>query len=246
MATDARLEPPTVDVLDELIRLADAGIVIGFATGRGGSAGTALRAALPQRLHSKITIGYYNGGYIRSLDVDIDRKRPKDDPDLAAVADWIEVRGLLMTGTSLKRGPLQLSIGHSDLASSITFLSVIASCPLIKRGTVKLLSSHHSFDLIPAGTSKTSVTDHLRAAVVDGTEVLAIGDSGEPGGNDTTELLSQPPSVSVDGVCGRLDGCWSMFGSAVTGPAALLRILRGLRIEAGHARLDIELLAASH
>jgi hypothetical protein len=245
VATDARLEPPACEVLQELTRLADAGVAIGFATGRGGSAGTALRAALPRRLHAAVTVGYYNGGHIRPLDVDIDYDRPEDDRDLSAVADWIEARDLLRTGVPLKRGPVQLSIGHADLASPTTFRSSITSCPPVERGAVKVLSSHHSFDLIPAGTSKTAVTARMRAAVADGTEVLSIGDSGEPGGNDA-ELLSQPPSISVDGVCGRLDGCWSLFGAAASGPAALLRILRALRVESGHARLEIESLAASN
>ena len=74
-------------------------------------------------------------------------------------------------------------------------------------------------------------------------QVLAIGDSGEPGGNDN-ELLAAPPSVSVDGVCGHLGGSWSFFGRSPSGPAALLRILRALRVENGHGRLDLDTLDA--
>lgn len=244
VATDARLEPPADELLQELIRLADAGVAIGFATGRGGSAGAALRAALPPRLHAAVTIGYYNGGHIRPLNVNIEQDRPKLDPNLTAAADWIEARDLLRDGATLKRGAVQLSISHADLVEPTVFRSVIASCPLVDGGVVKVLSSHHSFDLIAAATSKTAVTERMLAAV-GGLQVLAIGDSGEPGGNDA-ELLSRSPSISVDGVCGRLDGCWSLFGAAPSGPAALLRILRALRVESGHARLDTESLAASY
>jgi hypothetical protein len=245
VATDVRLAPPAKEVILELTRLADAGLAIGFATGRGGSAGTALRAALPRRLHSSMIIGYYNGGHIRPLNVDIDHDRPEEDREISSVADWIEAQELLKAGASLKRGSVQLSISHADLTSPATFRMSIESCPLVKRGAVKVLSSHHSFDLIPMGTSKSAVTAMIRAAAPHGAEVLAIGDSGEPGGNDA-ELLAQSPSISVDGVCGRLDGCWSLFGATASGPVALVRILRALRIDSGQARLDIESLTLNN
>lgn len=244
VTTEARLEPPAPEIISELTRLADAGLAVGFATGRGGSAGIALREALPERLHPTITIGYYNGGHVRMLDVDVETDRPQVDTDLLALADWIEGQSLLIPGTLLKRGEVQITIRHSELTDPAAFTSRVADFPAVADGRLKALRSHHSFDLLPSSTSKTTVTTEMRQRMGGDWKVLAIGDSGEPGGNDT-EILGLPPSVSVDGVCGHLGGSWSLFGRASSGPTALLRILRALRTESGHARLDHDSLGAS-
>lgn len=245
VTTEARLDPPDARVVAELVRLADAGIAIGFATGRGGSAGDALRAALPERLHRLVTVGYYNGGHIRALEVDIDKDQPQADRDLSALADFIEGEGLLRPGVALKRGRIQITVNHSEVIEPATFVKAIGKFPAMGEGRIKAHSSHHSFDLLPAATSKILVTAQMRQTMAEGVQVLAIGDSGEPGGNDS-ELLRQPPSVSVDGVCGHLGGSWSMFGRSPSGPDALLRILRALSVENGHARLDANSLGANH
>lgn len=244
VTTEARLEAPSPELVAELTRLADGGLALGFATGRGGSAGVALRDALPQRLHSHVTMGYYNGGHLRSLEVDIESDRPTADPDLSSLANWIEAGDMLTSHATLKRGEVQLTIRHSDLIDPKAFVSSVGAFPAVYAGRLKVLSSHHSFDLLPAATSKTTVTAYMQSAIGDARRVLAIGDSGEPGGNDS-ELLDRPPSISVDGVCGHLDGSWSIFGRSATGPEALLRILRALRLENGHARLDIDSIGVS-
>lgn len=244
VTTSARLEPPSPALVAELTRLADLDIAIAFATGRGGSAGDALRAALPQRLHPEVIIGYYNGGHMRPLNVNIETDPPEAHPDLASLADWIEEQGLLRPGVSLKRGRVQVTVNHADILAPAAFFAALEGFPPVAEGRLKRLSSHHSFDLVPAGTSKTAVCDALRLDLAEGHRVLAIGDSGEPGGNDT-ELLAGFPSISVDGVCGHLDGSWSLFGRSSSGPAALLRILRALHGESGHVRLNLNLLDAS-
>ena len=244
VATEARFDPPGKDVIDELTRLADSGIIVAFATGRGGSAGEALRRALPARLHPGITVGYYNGGHIRPLSVDIEADPPDVDSDLAALAEWIQRQGLLRPGATLRRGRVQVTVSHADVLEPAAFLGALDGFPAIAQGRIKGTSSHHSFDLLPSRTSKTLVLGELLRIVPTGAQVLAIGDSGEPGGNDA-ELLAVPPSISVDGVCGSLGGSWSAFGRAIRGPNALLRILRALRVENGHGRLDVRSLAAS-
>jgi hypothetical protein len=188
-------------------------------------------------------MGYYNGGHLRSLEVDIESDRPTADPDLSSLANWIEAGDMLASGVTLKRGEVQLTIRHSELTDPRGFVSTIGAFPAVSAGRLKVLSSHHSFDILPAATSKTMVTAHMQSAIGEARRVLAVGDSGEPGGNDS-ELLDRPPSISVDGVCGHLDGSWSIFGRSATGPDALLRILRALRLENGHARLDIDSLGA--
>ncbi len=244
VTTESRLDPPAGEIISELIRLADSGIAIGFATGRGHSAGIALRKALPERLHHAVTVGYYNGGHVRMLDVDVENDRPEINPELLAFADWIEGQSLLAPGIHLKRGEVQITIRHSELTDPLMFAALVAEFPAVAKGRIKVLSSHHSVDILPSSSSKTTVTDEMHRRIGAEHEVLAIGDSGEPGGNDN-ELLGRPPSVSVDGVCGHLGGSWSLFGNVTSGPAALVQILRALRTENGHARFDLNSLGTS-
>ncbi len=244
VTTEARLDPPAPEIVTELTRLADAGIAIGFATGRGGSAGDALRKALPERLHPSILVGYYNGGHIRPLNVNIEQDQPEADPNLASAAAWIEDQALLRPGVKLKRGRVQITINHSDVLAPADFRTSLAAFPAVADGRIRSVGSHHSFDILPAATSKTAVLASMRHVIGPGSQILSIGDSGEPGGNDQ-ELLANSPSISVQAVCGQLSGSWSLFGRSASGPSALLRILRALRVENGHACLDLDSLGAS-
>ncbi len=236
--TEARLEPPDPRIVDELVRLVDGGILLGFATGRGGSAGDMLRKVLPERMHPAVTMGYYNGGHIRTLDVNIDEDQPAQDPAILEVADWIEQKGLLVETRLRKRGRVQLMLNHKDLADPDRFADNVALCPAVRDERVRVLSSHHSFDVVSRGATKLSVLRALSAKTGDPDAlVLGIGDSGSPIGNDN-ELLSGAHGISVDSVCGSLSGCWSFFGAELTGPGALLRILEAVEPSPQGAAID--------
>ena len=242
VSTADRLLAPNERVLGELVRLIDGGIAVGIATGRGGSVGEMLREQLPPRVHVLVVVGYYNGGHIRTLDVDIATDRPAQNADLLAVADWIVDRNLLTANRKLKRGFQQIMLNHADLIDPITFRAELERCHHVADGRVRVLSSHHSFDIVPQGTSKIAVVRAVLEQIgAPEAAVLCIGDSGSPGGNDH-ELLSGLHGVSVDTVCGNVAGCWSLFGHDLTGPAALLRILTSLKIEGGNGCLDLSAL----
>ncbi len=232
--TEARLGPPSSPVMEELIRLLDGGIRVGFATGRGGSAGGKLRESLPARTHRHILMGYYNGAHIRTLDVDISRDRPEIDSGVAAVAEWIRGAGVLRDGVDLDVGEVQVTINHFDILDRAGFAARLVACPEVATGAVRVLSSQHSFDLVPKGTTKLSVVRQLSC---DG-PVLGVGDSGSPLGNDR-ELLSGPHGISVGSVCGSCRGAWTLFGSRMCGPEALLRMLRAARVEDGKMRINL-------
>jgi hydroxymethylpyrimidine pyrophosphatase-like HAD family hydrolase len=236
---EARLGPPSPQVMAELVRLVDCGTRVGFATGRGGSAGEKLRGALPDRIHRRIPVGYYNGAYVRTLDVDIRHDRPESDPHLAAVAEWIGRSGLLRESAFLA-SEVQVTVKHESVQDVAAFRNRLASCPEIAAGKVKVLSSQHSFDIVPSGTTKLAVVRELSGGGCTG-RVLGIGDSGSPLGNDR-ELLSAPHAVSVGSVCGSHAGAWTLFGSKLCGPDAVLRILRAARVEDGELRIDVSKL----
>lgn len=237
--TEARLGPPSKEVMDELVRLVDGGVQVGFATGRGHSAGGKLRESLPERIHSRILMGYYNGAHIRTLDVDIRDDPPAEDDRVSEVARWISASGLLQPGSEIETGRAQVTIDHSDVLDPTSFAARLGACPAVANGGVRVLRSHHSFDIVPAGTTKLKVVE----ALVDSSGqpaglVLGIGDSGSPLGNDR-ELLSGQHCISVSSVCGSHQGSWTLFGSDLQGPEALARILRAANAESGCARIDM-------
>jgi hypothetical protein len=236
----ARLGAPSKLVMDELVRLVDCGVRVGFATGRGGSAGIKLREALPERVHASVLVGYYNGAHVRTLDIDIGGDRPAADLGVARVAEWIRGASVLRDGVDLEDGEVQVTINHSDVVDIAGFAARLAACPEVATGAVRVLSSHHSFDIVPNGTTKLGVVRQL-AGDTRGL-VLGVGDSGSPLGNDR-ELLSGPHGVSVGSVCGGHLGAWTLFGSKLRGPDALSRMLQSARAEGGFMRIDLSELA---
>lgn len=65
--------PPSEPIVERLMRLLDAGIVVGVASGRGDSIQGHLRDVLPREAWSKVHLGLYNGGWIGLLDGEIDK-----------------------------------------------------------------------------------------------------------------------------------------------------------------------------
>lgn len=239
VATANRFDPPSPEIIAELTRLLNQGVRVGIATGRGGSAGEILRSSLPVHVHPLVLVGYYNGGFLRTLDVDIRDDAPEPDPGIATVAEWLSASGLLLPGIKWRQAPVQITIEHAHLRDARRFAKALQDCPAVAAGRVRVLSSHHSFDLVPAVTSKLAVVRALRRAADD--LVLCVGDSGSPLGNDY-ELLSEPHGTSVDAVCGSASGCWSLFGEKRKGPDAVLRLLRSLGPVDGGVAVDVDAL----
>lgn len=240
VTTERRLEPPGAAIVCELIRLLDSGIRLGIATGRGGSAGDALRSALPERLHERVLMGYYNGAHLLPLSIRVEDRPPPTDEDIADLANWMS--GLeLAAGYRSKAGPAQFAI-DCGAADASHLAAELARHPAVAGGRLKLVRSQHSVDIVATETSKLRVVAALsEMADPAAPDVLAIGDSGSPLGNDH-ELLSGPTSVSVNQVCGDAEGCWTLFGNGITGPDALHLILSAIAVDSGCGRLDLRRL----
>lgn len=229
ISDEERYGAPRAQICNELIRLAGLGVRLGIATGRGGSGGKALRGALPSDLHSAIIIGYYNGAYVQTLSVDIEADPPPIDYALAETFAWLQAHSELFSNASGGRfSNVQISIKLDDLSDYAALPAALQACPAIARGAVKYALSGHSVDFVAAATSKRSVFNLLKRDVPADAAILCIGDSGARGGNDN-ELLSHPHGISVGTVCGRPDGCWSLYGKELTGPVALLKILQAMK-----------------
>lgn len=243
VSTDDRYVVPGQRIVDELIRLHQAGVTLGIATGRGGSAGEDLRKVLPAEMLPSVIIGYYNGGYLRTADIDIELDPPEADPAITATAAWLDEQDHLFLKKQFKKGRVQICIDMDCLRHPYRFSLDLAACPQMEYGEVRLSASGHSFDIIPSSTTKTAVVEAVQNVVGSDKAVLCFGDSGASSGNDHA-LLSHPHGISVGDVCGAPNGCWSLFGSAITGPEALLRVLSALVPSAsGEIRLDTAALS---
>jgi len=239
VTTDGRYGPPDPQIVEELVRLHGLGLRIGFATGRGGSAGEELRKVLPAEMLTAVPIGYYNGGHLRAADVDIDADPASADEAIAATAGWLQERGDLFAEHRFKHRAIQITVDMDCLRHPYRFAADLRYCPAFADGRVRVTGSGHSYDIVPASSSKLAVVRELRDGMPAGAEVLCFGDSGSRPGNDHA-LLSHSFGISVGDVCAAADGCWSMFGAHPVGPEALLRILRSLvASDAGGIRLDL-------
>lgn len=243
VSTDRRLDPPDSEILDALRKWISNGLVVAFATGRGGSVGEMLRGQLPSEIWSQIPIGYYNGAHIAPLDIDLERNPPDPDPVVARVFSEIcATAGLFQIPWLPKSSPFQITIPIDKLASPSEGARKLREIVAHHR-EARIFRSGHSFDICPAWGGKRRVIEHVKRQLPgEGAAVLTIGDSGDRQGNDY-ELLAGNFGLSVDRVCDRDDSCWNLLPPEVSGPSGLLTILRALReIGGGRAQLDISLL----
>lgn len=234
-----RESPPRQEILDELERLIEGGIAIALATGRGGSVGQTLRKCVKPTHQERFLIGYYNGAYLRSLDVDIEVDKPARANEIGEVIAWLHEHAALFDGGVPKKvddSTVQISLKLSQLFNPGSFPPLFRARFGDESG-VKVVRSGHSFDITLASTCKTNVIRAMCDQIGEAdAAILSVGDRGELGGNDHV-LLGSEYGISVEHVCDRPEVCWSIFGEHRIGPEALLQILRCLVPEAGKARL---------
>jgi len=227
------------DVATECVRLLEAGIVVGIATGRGRSVRASLQHAFPPELWQRVTVGYYNGGEIAALSRnDAPCRLDSAEPPLDLALELLKGDSLLLETTSLTVRCRQITIEPSGNLCTDTLMSAVMTAlgPVEHLG-IRVLVSSHSVDVLPPGIGKLAVVDAVQQKVKSGTQTLCIGDRGSWPGNDVA-LLSHWPSISVDEVSGSLATCWNLAPSGVIGPEAALRYLRAISVVDGIGSLD--------
>lgn len=241
--THDRFVLPSADIVEQFVRLLKHGVRLGIATGRGGSAGERLREVIPRSLIPDVVMGYYNGGYVQPLDVDIRDCPPPASREMDCMREWLEATGL---PPKARISPVQISIDFDALADPGSFMAELRTAPPVADGDIVLVRSMHSVDIMPSTSSKLRVIEYIQKRLhVPDAPMLRVGDSGHPVGNDF-DLLARPFGLSVDQVSHRPDACWSLFGANLRGPEALLRILQAaVLLPDGTFRLDIASLRGS-
>lgn len=237
---------PDPEIVEELIRLLDHGLTLAIATGRGGSLGSALRAVLPSRYWEGILVGYYNGSYLKPLSADIDEDLPALHPAIDQIHGLLARRAGLFHAFKPKNSRVQLSIQQVDLVEPQAFIREFQQTRLGGSDELRLVDTGRTFDIVLSSACKTRVLEGLMKATGKAERsILCIGDSGGRSGNDHV-LLGHAFGVSVGHVCDRPEACWSLFGTDLSGPDALRRILLSLRGDVrGYVRLNLEKLTDS-
>jgi hydroxymethylpyrimidine pyrophosphatase-like HAD family hydrolase len=241
-------DPPPAPVRDVLLRLLEAGCALGFASGRGRSLHRELRLWVPRPHWDRVLVGMYTGGVRVALSQDISHtseipRRDLSGEDAAALAEtWERLRSPVLSGLfDIDRRLGQITV-KSLPAAPLTAAALHALAAAVVRRPptppVTLAASGHAVDVVPAAVTKAAVVREIAAAL--GEEVvLAVGDQGQPDGNDFDLLAATPFTLSVDRCSADPTRCWNLLPSDRQGPDGLVAYLERLTpAPGGGLRLD--------
>ncbi len=213
-------------VREQLHRLLDEGMVVGFASGRGQSLHTDLRRWLPQSLWSRVVLGLYNGAVLARLDEALGDLRTTSSWSSAVVAALKELP--FRSNVEIEERGAQVTIGVVKGAFADGRLDQLVRDQLWTAGVAaQVVASGHSLDVVSPFTRKTSVIEAVRE-FCDG-EVLSVGDQGQPGGNDHALLAHSEFSLTVDRCSADPSRCWYAGSGEHVGPGLFVRYLKALR-----------------
>lgn len=230
-----RFDPLLPSVCTALRQLHAKGMGIGVATGRGTSAGEALRKCFNGSARDDVYIGYYNGAVITTLsNVEQDLIGPFGSPKLL---DSLSAHPLLESA-EIRSNAAQISLRIPPpigVSTAIPAVDAVLSQYGLKP---RITSSGHSIDIQFSDASKNAVVDQVQASLPDDRIVLRIGDKGNFLGNDA-ELLASPYGISVDEASRDFRHCWALAPAGIKGVQATLYYLSKLEFTEGIGRLLI-------
>lgn len=204
--------PPPPPIISELERLASAGIMIGVASGRGGSIRDHLRSALDPTLWPFVRLGLYNGGWIGRMD-----EEPKTGDTLSEFLIHAKrlVTGLQSLGVPIEEArptpPHQLSIRfRSGVRTENMWFVIVDAFKQAGLDSSTIVRSKHSIDVLSRDVSKSDlVANIVRENFIDPYQIVTMGDLGAWPGNDAS-LLQHRFSLSVDLPSRRIDRGWKL------------------------------------
>lgn len=225
--TEGRFDPPEPPVAAALNTALDAGLMLGFASGRGRSIHDDLRKVIDEAHWDRVWVGLYNGGYLVSLaneleDLSVPEQLIRDAHERIVALPFSSALELTARREQLTVEPVAGAWVRAATLSEVV-REALARGPGLP---VKVLRSGHSLDIVPVTASKVSILDHVSSMT--GRETLAVGDQGQIGGNDFELLAHRRWSVSVDRCSADASRCWFVGDGSVSGPPLLLRYLKAL------------------
>lgn len=219
------------EVSTALSEMLERGILIGIATGRGGSVRDDLRRHITDStLQANLLIGYHNGAEIATL---ADESQPPEKTELTAALKPVwqllakdpRTHGFAELRPSTGQITVRPNRGAEEMIwPAVRHYAAICGVPVVR--------SSHSLDVIAPDVSKRLLVEavHRRLTLSSARAVLIIGDQGEWPGNDY-ELLSMPHSLSVDQVSPDPATCWNLLPPGLRGAQGVLWYLSQLRLK---------------
>lgn len=229
--TSRRYEIPEPEQREQLLRLLDSGALIGFASGRGQSLYQDLRSWIPQSAWPQVRLGLYNGSITLGLSDELGAVAELRQPTPWSTSVMEVLRTQFRDGEIVERGT-QVSMS----ARTASPAAVAAARAILHEADVPaiVVASGHTVDVIPIGATKSSVVLDIQTRT--GDAVLAIGDQGQPDGNDFSLLAQSPSTLTVDRCSPALDRCWFDGDGRTVGPDLLSSYLSKLRKRGQHFR----------
>lgn len=226
VATEARYDLPTEPVKAALTELLSRGLPIAFASGRGDSLHRDLRQWVPPSAWPQVFLGLHNGAWQLRLDEPADNEPGERELLLREAAK--RLKGYPENVLARRLSPSQLTVTSPDPLLPVAAMNALVYAALHAAPAldVRVGNSGHSVDVTAAACGKHVVVERMAAAHG---PVLAVGDHGDQGGNDFDLLAATPWSLSVDRCSADPGRCWSLAPQGVTGPAALVALLSGMK-----------------
>lgn len=238
-----RFNALTIEVVNNILKILEGGIVLGIATGRGKSVRQELQKAIPQRYWKNVIVGYYNGSDIAFLSDDTKPLTgPCNDPTLVKLHSLFESSSFtLKFNTELR--PFQLTIEVQDTKNwnrikPLVLQQVKSLTPV----GVELLESTHSIDIVKKPEcSKLNLLPICKKLIRTGRSenVLCVGDKGQWPGNDY-ELLAHQYSLSVNEVSSDPESCWNFASPGVKNVNALIEYFSLMTIDKTGLRIKFQ------
>lgn len=221
------------EVATALNQLLESGILIGIATGRGGSVREDLSRHLKQPLQADVLIGYHNGAEIAPL---TDQSQPPEQPKLGVslkqVWDLLAEDSRIQEFAALRPSAGQITVRPKRGAEEMIW-PVVQHYAAISG--VAVVRSSHSLDVIAPNVTKRDLVKAVeqRLASSSARAILTIGDQGQWPGNDYA-LLAAPHSLSVDRVSPDPDTCWNILPPGKRGAQGVLWYLSQIHHKKQH------------
>ena len=170
-----------------------AGVIVGIASGRGGSVQEHLQANLPFEVVSKIQLGIYNGGWVADAATKPVASKEKNEflSHVTRIVLSLQKLGVLIPKQGVRAThPYQVRVLFREGMSTDSMWFVIADA-LRQAGLNPscMVRSKHSVDILAAGMGKSQLIAHIiQTFRVDPYNILTLGDEGAWPGNDSALL----------------------------------------------------------
>lgn len=204
--------PPPPEIIRHIKQLTSASVVVGIASGRGGSVQECLSEHLPAATLEQVQLGLYNGGWTGNASA-----APVASGETSEFLSHVTriLRRLQSIGVPIENirptHPYQVSVRFREGLPTDHMWFVIAD-GLRQSGldATSMLKSKHSIDILAPRVSKSQLVAHvIQQFRIDPYEILTVGDQGAWPGNDAS-LLEHRFSLSVDSPSRRLDRGWKL------------------------------------